>query len=75
VTILDVSRIKAASVMATCESKNKRDFPRGVAIGRDDSTIYVANFGGCGGKKVCDDPVEGTLQVITTSRDQTSSCQ
>jgi hypothetical protein len=75
VTILDVSRIKAASVMATCESTNKRDFPRGVAIGRNDSTIFVANYGGCGGRNGCDDPVKGTLQVITTSRDQTSSCQ
>lgn len=75
VAILDVSRIKAASVMATCESTNKRDFPRGVAIGRNDSTIYVANYGGCGGNKGCGDPVKGTLQVITTSRDQTSSCQ
>jgi hypothetical protein len=76
VTILDVSSISAPTVMATCESSSKLAFPRGVAIGRDDSTVYVANFGGCGGStKGCPvPPAMGKLQVITTTSAATSSC-
>lgn len=75
VAFLDVSSLKTPSVMTTCASQDKKSFPRGVTVGgRDRSTVYVANFGGCGGLDNCKDGVAGFLQVITTTPGQNSGC-
>lgn len=67
VALLDVLDLGQAPVK--CKSADINDFPRGVAVGRDDKTVFVANFGG--------GSVKGGLRVIETTiaADQPSTCQ
>jgi DNA-binding beta-propeller fold protein YncE len=68
VTILDVSDFSAVKPALTIPSEDIHSFPRGVTLGPDGSTLYVANFG-CtpGSNPPCTPALPGKLQVITTT--------
>lgn len=55
VAILDVRQPSKAKVINALPSAGKGDFPRGVSVGPDGTTLYVTNFN------------VGTLQVIQTA--------
>jgi hypothetical protein len=74
VSILNVSDRSKPSVIAICKSSTPFDFPRGVAVGNNDSTVFVANFGGCAGEKNCSDPAAPKLEVISTTTDEKNVC-
>jgi DNA-binding beta-propeller fold protein YncE len=68
VAILDVGNLSGVAVKATIDSENIYSFPRGVTLGPDGTTLYVANFGCAPSPKTsCTPPGwPGRLQVITT---------
>jgi hypothetical protein len=86
VAILDVRHPSTPPVV--CKSKSIFDFPRGIAVAKDDATLLVANYG-CKPNPSNDPPIScvpptsglaptivgGSLQVIRTSRSFQSSCQ
>jgi DNA-binding beta-propeller fold protein YncE len=63
VSILDVRDPSAVTAVQTIESESICSFPRGVTLGPDGSTLYVANFGPTG---TCAATAPGALQVIRT---------
>jgi|RhiMetdeSRZDD1v2_1073273.scaffolds.fasta_scaffold32064_2 DNA-binding beta-propeller fold protein YncE len=68
VTILDVRDFSGVAVKATIDSENIYSFPRGVTLGPNGTTLYVANFGCLYDplKTSCTQGWPGRLQVITT---------
>jgi hypothetical protein len=62
VAILDVRDPSAVRVVQTIKSESLCSFPRGVTLGPDGSTLYVANYGTPSAKCVA----PGALQVIRT---------
>ena len=69
VAILDVRNFSGVAVKATIDSENIYSFPRGVTLGPDGTTLYVANFGCVKDPQTsCKKDWPGRLQVITTMR-------
>ena len=65
VAILDVRDPSAVTAVRTIESESICSFPRGVTLGPDGATLYVANFGTLP-TGTCAPAAPSTLQVIRT---------
>jgi DNA-binding beta-propeller fold protein YncE len=65
VAILDVRDPSAVTAVRTIESQSICSFPRGVTLGPDGDTLYVANFGTLP-TGTCAPAAPSTLQVIRT---------